>query len=132
MMIHNFVNIIKFSIDASNYLYMFLTLCVVIVFLGIILCVFNLKGHSDSWNMEGSKMMEGESMKVFRDGINVVINFWWEIRKSTKLDSRSLCDSLFFWFTQSKGLKSNKSLNSFFIFYFIIILFIVSKNRHAS
>jgi len=96
-------------------LYMFLTLCIVIVFSGIILCVFNLKGHSDSWKIEGSEVMEGESMKVFRDGINMVINFWWEIRKSAKLDSRSLCDSLFFWFTQSKGLKSNKSLNSFLI-----------------
>jgi len=92
----------------------------------IILCAFNLKCHSDSGKMEG------ESMKVFRDGISMVINFWWEIRKSTKLDSGSLCDNLFFWFNQSKGLKFNKLLNSFLVFYFILILFIVSKNRPSS
>jgi hypothetical protein len=65
-----------------------------------------------SRDVQGS---EEDSMKVLREGISLVINFWWLIRLKitdrSLFDSEppelwvdSLCDSLFSCFIQSKHL----------------------------
>jgi hypothetical protein len=68
-------------------------------------------------------VLKGGPMKVFREGISLVINFWWQIRRFVKhkradyreLDQLRHC--LFDWFIQSKG--EIKSIHNY-IFYFTI------------
>jgi hypothetical protein len=66
-------------------------------------------------------VLEGGPMKVFREGISLVINFWWQIRRLRveyrELDQLRRC--LFDWFIQHKG--EIKSIHNIF---FILFLFL--------
>lgn len=68
--------------------------------------------------LEGKMVPEDDSMKVFREGISLAINFWWVIRLKIRYKSLSdygsspercvewLCDSIFSRFIRSKHLPS--------------------------
>jgi hypothetical protein len=59
-------------------------------------------------------------MKVFREGISLVINFWWQIRRQNRVDYRELDQlrrCLFDWFIQHKC--EIKSIHNIFFILFL-------------
>jgi hypothetical protein len=99
----------------------------------IVFCIFNLKANSSE--MDGSIMLQGDLMKVFKEGVGLLMNNLWARRFSISLCGSNptpmlqyLADVIFFWFTQtiSKQIKLITSFLFFCFFYsnnFILLFF---------